>query len=139
MSNVYTFGPTFRAENSNTTRHLAEFWMIEPEIVFAGFPELFLCIEEYIKFCIDYCFLNVKDDLEFFNQLFKKNAQKRLPIISNRKGVKKMNKKSLLIVMSLPLLLLCGCKGKKKDPYVYPDEHSEFSLDYSNILLNLID
>ncbi len=73
LTNVYTFGPTFRAENSNTTRHLAEFWMIEPELCFAGLPELFACIEGYIKFCIDYAFANISDDLEYFNTYFKRN------------------------------------------------------------------
>lgn len=66
LTNVYTFGPTFRAENSNTTRHLSEFWMIEPEICFAGLEELFALIEGYIKYCIKYCYLNVKDDMDFF-------------------------------------------------------------------------
>lgn len=73
LTNVYTFGPTFRAENSNTTRHLAEFWMIEPEICFAGLEELLVLIEGYIKFCIDYAFENVRDDLEYFNTVFKRN------------------------------------------------------------------
>lgn len=55
MSNVYTFGPTFRAEKSDTTRHLAEFWMIEPELVFAGMEENQQCSEDYVKYCIQYC------------------------------------------------------------------------------------
>jgi len=75
LTNVYTFGPTFRAENSHTSRHLAEFWMIEPEICFAGMEELFQLIEGYIKFCIDYCFENVPDDLEYFNKMFKENKK----------------------------------------------------------------
>ena len=75
LTNVYTFGPTFRAENSHTSRHLAEFWMIEPEICFAGLEELFQLVEGYIKFCIDYCFENVKEDLIYFNQMFKENKK----------------------------------------------------------------
>lgn len=51
LSNVYTFGPTFRAENSNTSRHLAEFWMIEPEIAFADISDLMLCAEDYVQAC----------------------------------------------------------------------------------------
>ena len=73
LTNVYTFGPTFRAENSHTSRHLAEFWMIEPEICFAGLEELLCLIEGYFKFCIDYAFLNIKDDLDYFNDVFKRN------------------------------------------------------------------
>lgn len=78
LTNVYTFGPTFRAENSNTTRHLAEFWMIEPEICFAGLEELLILIEGYIKFCIDYAFANIRDDLEYFNGVFKRNNKDKL-------------------------------------------------------------
>jgi len=80
MTNVYTFGPTFRAENSNTTRHLAEFWMIEPEICFAGIKELFALVEGYIKFCIDYCFENVNQDMNYFNDVFKRReSDKKVP------------------------------------------------------------
>lgn len=72
MTNAYTFGPTFRAEASFTSRHLAEFWMIEPELAFAGLKENMQCAEDYIKFCIDYCLKNNMDDLQFFNEkLFK--------------------------------------------------------------------
>lgn len=70
LTNVYTFGPTFRAEYSKTTRHLSEFWMIEPELCFAGLKELFILVENYFKYCIDYCFDNVPGDLEYFNKLF---------------------------------------------------------------------
>lgn len=67
MSNVYTFGPTFRAEDSNTSRHLAEFWMIEPEIAFCDLPDVMECAEEYVKFCIRYCLDNNLSDLEFLD------------------------------------------------------------------------
>ena len=68
LSQVYTFGPTFRAENSHTTRHLSEFWMIEPEMVFAGLEENMKLAEDYIRFCVDYCLKNNRDDLDFFNE-----------------------------------------------------------------------
>lgn len=51
LSNVYTFGPTFRAENSHTSRHLAEFWMIEPELAFANLEDNMQCAEDYVRFC----------------------------------------------------------------------------------------
>ena len=54
LSNIYTFGPTFRAENSHTSRHLAEFWMIEPEIAFCDLQDLFQCAEDYVQFCCQY-------------------------------------------------------------------------------------
>jgi asparaginyl-tRNA synthetase len=96
LTNVYTFGPTFRAENSNTVRHLAEFWMIEPEICFAGLNELFALVEGYFKFCIDYAIENVADDLDYFNTLFKKNAKdKKLQDFSDLleylKGIRNSN------------------------------------------------
>ncbi len=75
LTNVYTFGPTFRAENSKTTRHLAEFWMIEPEICFAGLNDLFCLIEQYIKYQISYCLANVSGDLEYFNKVYKGNKK----------------------------------------------------------------
>lgn len=58
LSNVYTFGPTFRAEKSHTTRHLAEFWMIEPEIAFADLSDVMDCGEAYVKFCLKYILNN---------------------------------------------------------------------------------
>ena len=61
MSRVYTFGPTFRAENSNTSRHLAEFWMVEPEICFINFNNLMDLGEEYLKFCIEYVLREYSD------------------------------------------------------------------------------
>jgi asparaginyl-tRNA synthetase len=67
VGDVYTFGPTFRAENSNTSRHLAEFWMIEPEIVFADLNDVMDCAEDYTKYCVKYVLENNMDDVDFFN------------------------------------------------------------------------
>jgi asparaginyl-tRNA synthetase len=64
---VYTFGPTFRAENSNTSRHLSEFWMIEPEIAFADLEQNIDLAEEFLKYCIQYCLDNNADDLNFLD------------------------------------------------------------------------
>lgn len=87
LTNVYTFGPTFRAEHSHTTRHLAEFWMIEPEICFAQLPELFELIEQYIKYCIEYCFKNIEDDMRYFEEIYvaniKDNANKKQDTFSS--------------------------------------------------------
>lgn len=54
LGDIYTFGPTFRAENSNTSRHLAEFWMIEPELAFADLADDMSCAEAYLKHCVNY-------------------------------------------------------------------------------------
>jgi len=75
---IYTFGPTFRAENSNTPRHLAEFWMIEPEIAFADLDELTQLEEEFIKYCVKWALDNCKDDLEFLNNMVDKGLIERL-------------------------------------------------------------
>lgn len=78
LSKVYTFGPTFRAENSNTSRHLAEFWMIEPEVAFADIFDNMDIAEEFLKYCINYILENCGDDLEFLEQR-KVDAEKDLP------------------------------------------------------------
>ena len=75
---IYTFGPTFRAENSNTPRHLAEFWMIEPEIAFLDQEELMDLEEDFIKYCVQWALDNCKDDLEFLNQMIDKTLLERL-------------------------------------------------------------
>ena len=69
LNKVYTFGPTFRAENSNTSRHLAEFWMIEPEICFINLDDLMTLSENYIKYCINYVLGKNKDDIEFIDKM----------------------------------------------------------------------
>ncbi|GMH44762.1 hypothetical protein BSKO_12714 [Bryopsis sp. KO-2023] len=78
MGRVYTFGPTFRAENSNTSRHLAEFWMVEPEIAFADLEEDVDCAEAYLKHCISQVLENCQEDLGLFNNFYEKGLIDRL-------------------------------------------------------------
>lgn len=78
LGQIYTFGPTFRAENSNTPRHLAEFWMIEPEIAFIDLPDLMDLEEDFIKYCVRWALDNCKDDLEFLNSMIDKTLLERL-------------------------------------------------------------
>jgi asparaginyl-tRNA synthetase len=75
---IYTFGPTFRAENSNTSRHAAEFWMIEPEIAFADLEDNMMLAEEMMKYLINYCLENVPEEMEFFNRFIDKGLLERL-------------------------------------------------------------
>ena len=82
-SDVYTFGPTFRAENSHTSRHLCEFWMIEPELAFATLEDDMDCAEDYLKFCLKYVLKNNRDDLEFFDERIEKGLIKRLEAVIN--------------------------------------------------------
>ncbi len=76
--NVYTFGPTFRAENSNTTRHAAEFWMIEPEIAFADLQDDMELAEDMLKYIIRYCLEHAPEEMEFFNSFIDKGLLERL-------------------------------------------------------------
>ena len=78
LGQIYTFGPTFRAENSNTPRHLAEFWMIEPEVAFLDQEELMDLEEDFIKYCVRWALDNCQDDLAFLNQMIDKTLIERL-------------------------------------------------------------
>lgn len=80
---IYTFGPTFRAENSNTARHAAEFWMIEPEIAFAELKDDMALAEDMMKYMINYCFENVPEELEFFNSFVDNTLLDRLHNVAN--------------------------------------------------------
>ncbi|HBR70151.1 TPA: asparagine--tRNA ligase [Candidatus Dependentiae bacterium] len=83
LGNVYTFGPTFRAENSNTSRHLAEFWMIEPEIAFADINDDMDLAEAYLKYVIAHLFENCASDMVFFDKFIEKGLIDRLKNVIN--------------------------------------------------------
>lgn len=95
LGQVYTFGPTFRAENSNTSRHLSEFWMIEPEIAFADLKENMDLAEEFLKYCIQYCIDNNADDLSFLD---KRAAEEE-------KKLKKEKRSSMRLLERLELVI----------------------------------
>lgn len=83
LSNVYTFGPTFRAENSHTSRHLAEFWMIEPEMAFCTLEDDMTCAEEYVRFCCKHVLEHCRPDLEFITKMIDPHAIERLEQVAN--------------------------------------------------------
>ena len=83
FKNIYTFGPTFRAENSNTTRHAAEFWMIEPEIAFADLKDDMMLAENMLKYIIRYVLENAPEEMAFFNQFVDKGLIERLEHVAN--------------------------------------------------------
>ena len=85
---IYTFGPTFRAENSNTPRHLAEFWMIEPEVAFIDKDELMDLEEEFIKYCVQWALDNCQDDLAFLNKMIDKTLIERLQSVVSTEFVR---------------------------------------------------
>lgn len=106
--NVYTFGPTFRAENSNTTRHAAEFWMIEPELAFADLADNMANIESLIKYVVEYVLRECPEEMEFFNQHVEPGLLERL------KGLVDSDFVRLDYTAAITLLQKCG-----KD-FVYP-------------------
>jgi asparaginyl-tRNA synthetase len=83
FKNIYTFGPTFRAEDSNTTRHAAEFWMIEPEIAFADLKDDMALAEGMLKYIINYVLENAPAEMNFFNQFMDKGLMERLQNVAN--------------------------------------------------------
>ncbi|MDE5705459.1 asparagine--tRNA ligase [Muribaculum sp.] len=85
---IYTFGPTFRAENSNTPRHLSEFWMIEPEVSFFDITDNMDLAEAFVKYCISYALENCRDDIEFLAEHYDKGLIERLNFVINNDFVR---------------------------------------------------
>ena len=108
--NIYTFGPTFRAENSNTARHAAEFWMIEPEIAFADLEDNMELAEDMMKYIISYVLENAPEEMAFFNKFIDKNLLARL------ENVVHSDFKRITYTEAIDLLL------KEKDRFEYPVE-----------------
>ncbi|HRS53683.1 MAG TPA: asparagine--tRNA ligase [Bacteroidales bacterium] len=100
LSNVYTFGPTFRAENSNTPRHLAEFWMIEPEMAFYDINDNMDLAEDFLKFLVNYALENCLDDLEFLNKMYDKDLIDRLRSIIKQPFVRLTYTKAIDILIN---------------------------------------
>jgi asparaginyl-tRNA synthetase len=88
LGDIYTFGPTFRAENSNTPRHLAEFWMIEPEMAFYDLNDNMDLAEEFVKYLIKYALDNCREDLEFLNNMIEKGLLERLRFVLDNEFVR---------------------------------------------------
>ena len=104
---IYTFGPTFRAENSNTPRHLAEFWMIEPEVAFMDLQGLMDLEEDFIKYCVRWALDNCMDDLEFLNKMIDNTLLERLRSVVDTEFVR------LTYTEGIALLEAAVAKGKK--------------------------
>ncbi|XP_051131397.1 asparagine--tRNA ligase, cytoplasmic 1-like [Andrographis paniculata] len=88
LSSVYTFGPTFRAENSHTSRHLAEFWMVEPELAFADLQDDMNCAEAYVRFLCQWLLDNCYEDMEFMTKFIDKGALQRLQMVAKSKFIR---------------------------------------------------
>lgn len=108
LSKIYTFGPTFRAENSNTPRHLAEFWMIEPEVAFHDIIDNMDLAEDFIKFLIQYALDHNIDDLQFLNDMFDKELIERLRFVADNKFIR------LSYTEAIDILIKSGAKFEYK-------------------------
>eukprot|EP00045_Choanoeca_perplexa_P007712 m.70897 g.70897 ORF g.70897 m.70897 type:complete len:624 (-) comp14182_c0_seq1:72-1943(-) len=108
MTSVYTFGPTFRAENSNTTRHLAEFWMVEPEIAFCDIDGDMSCAEAYVQYCCKAVLAECRDDMEFISKHFDATAIDRISLVAETPF------RRLPYTEAIDILLAHIAEGKKK-------------------------
>ena len=118
---IYTFGPTFRAENSNTPRHLAEFWMVEPEVAFIDKDELMDLEEDFIKYCVRWALEHCKDDLEFLNKMIDKE------LIARLEGVLKEDFARLTYTEGFEILQKAAADGVK---FEFPITH--WGMDLSS-------
>ena len=100
FKNVYTFGPTFRAENSNTQRHASEFWMIEPEMAFADLDKDMEIAEKMVKYIINYVYEHLPEEMEFFNKFVEPGLKEKLQNVLNKPFVKITHKEAIDILLS---------------------------------------
>lgn len=121
---VYTFGPTFRAENSNTVKHAAEFWMVEPEICFANLDDDMDLAEDMIQYIFSYVMEHCPEEMNFFYQFIDKTLEERLKNVVNSKFVRisyterLKNWKRQMINSNTKCLGVSICKQNMKDIYV---------------------
>lgn len=125
---IYTFGPTFRAENSNTPRHLAEFWMIEPEVAFYDINDNMDLAEEFIKYCVQWALDNCQDDLQFLNKMIDNTLLERLNFVVNHNFVR------LTYTEGIKILQETAQNGKKFEFPVYwgvdlASEHERYLVE----------
>ena len=128
LGQIYTFGPTFRAENSNTPRHLAEFWMIEPEVAFNDITDNMELAEEFIKYCVRWALENCMDDVKFLNDMFDKE------LIARLEGVLKDSFVRLSYTEGIKILEEAVANGRKFEFPVYwgvdlAAEHERFLVE----------
>ena len=142
LGKVYTFGPTFRAENSNTSRHLSEFWMIEPEVAFADLEKNISLAEEFLKYCINYCIKNNFDDLTFLNnrleneeKKLKKEDRSELGLIERLKFVVKNNFAQITYREAISILLNSKPNKKKKFKYIIDGFGADLQSEHEKFLV----
>ncbi len=153
LSKVYTFGPTFRAENSNTTRHLAEFWMIEPEVAFNDLDDNMDLAEDFLKYVIRFALENCVDDLEFLEKRLLDeekskplNERSDMPLTEKLRFVSENNFRRVSYTEAIDILRNSKPNKKKKFQYLIEDwgvdlqsEHEKFLVKHFNAPVILFD
>lgn len=142
FSDIYTFGPTFRAENSNTTRHLAEFWMIEPEVAFNDLEDNMNLAEEFIKYVIQYAIDNNKEDLDFLAQRLEEEEKQKPQIERSEMGLlEKLNFvvnnefERLTYTEAIQILKDSNHNKKKKFQYLIEDWGTDLQSEHERYLV----
>lgn len=142
LGKVYTFGPTFRAENSNTTRHLAEFWMIEPEMAFYDLDDNMDLAEDFIKSVIRYILEHCKDDLAFLDQRYNKEEQSKpklerseMTLLEKLNFVVENNFKRVTYTEAIDILRNCKPNKKKKFQYIINEWGADLQSEHERFLV----
>lgn len=142
LGKVYTFGPTFRAENSNTSRHLAEFWMIEPEVAFANLDDNMDLAETFLKYCIRYCIENNADDLRFLDSRLaaaekhlKKEERFEMGLLERLQFVIETDFERLTYREAIDILRNSKPNKKKKFQYLIEDFGTDLQSEHERYLV----
>lgn len=142
LGEVYTFGPTFRAENSNTTRHLAEFWMIEPEVAFNELEDNMDLAEDFMKYVIQYTLDNCKDDLEFLSKRLldeeknkPQNERSDMLLIEKLEFVANNEFKRVSYTEAIDILRNCKPNKKKKFDYIIEEWGADLQSEHERYLV----
>jgi asparaginyl-tRNA synthetase len=142
LGKVYTFGPTFRAENSNTSRHLSEFWMVEPEVAFMDLPGNMDLAEDFLKYVLKYVLEHNKEDLEFLEQRLaaeeknKPQAERSpMPLIDKINFVIENNFKRVSYTEAIDILRNCKPNKKKKFKYLIEDWGADLQSEHERFLV----
>jgi asparaginyl-tRNA synthetase len=142
LGKVYTFGPTFRAENSNTSRHLSEFWMIEPEVAFNNLEENINLAEDFLKYCIKYCIDNNIEDLTFLDKrmreeesLLKKVERSECGLLDRLNFVLKNDFARITYRQAIDILINSNYNKKKKFKYIIEGFGSDLQSEHERYLV----
>ncbi|MDH5474335.1 MAG: asparagine--tRNA ligase [Cyclobacteriaceae bacterium] len=142
LSEIYTFGPTFRAENSNTTRHLAEFWMVEPEMAFYDLNDNMDLAESFLKYLVNYALEHCKDDLNFLNNRYEEeqkakpqNERTEMGLVEHLEFVKNNNFERVSYTEAIDILKGSKPNKKKKFKYLIEEWGADLQSEHERFLV----